>query len=433
MPRVLIISPYFPPSNAADMQRVRMSLSYFQLFGWIAEIVAVDHKHSNLVKDDLLLESVSQDTPVHLVQALSKKWTAKLGLGSIAIRSIWFYIQKVNILLKQNKYDLIYFSTTQFPVCILGAYWKHKFNIPFVIDMQDPWLSDYYQNKPKSEQPPKYWFSYRLNKYLEPIAMKKVDGLISVSEAYIKTLQQRYPQTRTIPTSTITFGAFEKDFDIANKNTSLLKPAFKRKEGLIHIVYVGRGGNDMQEAIGILFMAFKKGLLEEPELFKKLRFHFIGTSYAANGKGKPSVRPLATDLGISEYVEEQTDRISFYSSIKTLLETDALMVLGSNDQQYTASKIFPYILAKKPLLAIFNPLSSASNIIKECNAGTLINLLEREKGIKEVYCFLLELINNPLKVNKTNWANFTSYSAENMALRQCELFDKVIENGLVSN
>ena len=410
------------------MQRIRMSLTFFKNLSWEAEVVTVYEKKSEINQDYLLLESIPSDIKIHQVNAFNKKWTSKLGLGSLALRSFWFYFLKVNSLIKQNNYDLIYFSTTQFPICILGAYWKHKFNIPFVIDMQDPWHSDYYKNKPKSEQPPKYWFSYRLNKYLEPLAMKNVDGLISVSEAYIKTLQHRYPPTLAIPTSTITFGAFEKDFDIANRNTSLLKPAFKRKEGLIHLVYVGRGGNDMQDAIGILFMAFKKGLLEEPELFKKLRFHFIGTSYAANGKGKPSVQPLATDLGISEYVEEQTDRISFYSSIKTLLEADALMVLGSNDKQYTASKIFPYILAKKPLLAIFNPLSSASNIIKECNAGTVINLLEREKGIKEIFSFLLELIRNPFKDNKTNWANFTSFSAENMAMRQCELFDKVIGN-----
>ena len=56
--RVLIISPYFPPSNAADMQRIRMSLPYFGNYGWEAEVVTVDPKFSDMVKDDLLLESV---------------------------------------------------------------------------------------------------------------------------------------------------------------------------------------------------------------------------------------------------------------------------------------------------------------------------------------------------------------------------------------
>ena len=47
---VLIISPYFPPVNAADMQRVRMSLSYFKQYGWDAEVVTVDPRYSELVK-----------------------------------------------------------------------------------------------------------------------------------------------------------------------------------------------------------------------------------------------------------------------------------------------------------------------------------------------------------------------------------------------
>src|SRR5690606_16191048 len=111
--------------------------------------------------------------------------------------------------------DLVYFSTTQFPVCILGAYWKRKFGIPYVIDMQDPWHSEYYQNKPKNEQPPKYWFSYRLNKWLEPIAIKQVDGLIAVSEQYIKDLQQRY--NLNIPNKTITFGYSEIDLNISQQ------------------------------------------------------------------------------------------------------------------------------------------------------------------------------------------------------------------------
>lgn len=215
--KVLIISPYFPPTNAADMQRIRISLPFFTEYGWEAEVVCVDKAYSDLSTDELLLQSLPSNLKVHYVKALSKKHTAKLGLGSIALRSLWYFKRKVNQLLRLNKYDLIYFSTTQFPVCILGAYWKNKFGIPYIIDMQDPWHSTYYQDKPKNERPAKYWFSYRLNEYLEPIAMKKVDGLISVSTAYIKTLQERYPNTKNIPTATITFGAFDKDLEIADK------------------------------------------------------------------------------------------------------------------------------------------------------------------------------------------------------------------------
>jgi len=51
MRRVLIISPYFPPANSADMQRIRMSLPFFNEFAWDYEIVTVADKYSDFTKD----------------------------------------------------------------------------------------------------------------------------------------------------------------------------------------------------------------------------------------------------------------------------------------------------------------------------------------------------------------------------------------------
>jgi hypothetical protein len=183
--RVLIISPYFPPSNAADMQRVRTSLPYFKEFGWDAAVVVVNARYSEMVKDDLLMQSLPPDTKIYETGALDKKLTSKLGMGSLGFRALRHYRKKVNSILTKEKFDLIYFSTTQFPVCALGPGWKKRFGIPYAIDMQDPWYSEHYKNKPKNERPPKYRLIYGLHKILEAKAMKNVDGLISVSARYI--------------------------------------------------------------------------------------------------------------------------------------------------------------------------------------------------------------------------------------------------------
>ena len=78
------------------MQRARMSLPYFAEFGWDAEVVTVDEKHADIAKDDLLLQSVPAYIKIHTVKAFNKKWTSKIGLGSIALRSLWIYRQNVN-------------------------------------------------------------------------------------------------------------------------------------------------------------------------------------------------------------------------------------------------------------------------------------------------------------------------------------------------
>ena len=425
MKRVLIISPYFPPCNAADMQRVRMSLPWFRQFGWDAEVVAVDPKYADVAKDALLAESVPDDIKVHYLKAFNKKATSKLGLGSIALRSLYYYRKKVNQLLRQNKFDLVYFSTTQFPVCILGGYWKRKFNVPYVIDMQDPWFSHYYQDKPKHHRPPKHWFSYRLNGYLEPIAMRKVDGLISVSPDYIDELRSRYAETKYIPASTITFGAMADDFRIAAYHekdfSQLLGPGFT------NIVYIGRGGSDMHGAITPLFKALKTGLTNNPDGFNDLKIYFIGTSYAPAGQGIPSIIPLAVQFGVEGNIVEITNRISYFHTLSVLNKADALFIPGSDDPRYTASKMFPYLLTGKPTLALLNSKSPAHAVLHEYGAKYIYEYDGDDTVVNNITAFLLNVVNNAFAKQEYNTAAVEKYSAENLTHEQCKLFDETIK------
>jgi hypothetical protein len=427
--KVLIISPYFPPSNAADMHRVRMSIPYFMEFGWDAEVVTVDEKYSELGLDDLLLNSIPNDLVLHKVKAFSKKWTAKLGLGSIALRSLWFYRIEVNRLLKGKKVDLIYFTTTQFPVCILGAYWKNKFNVPYVIDMQDPWHSDYYKKKPKIQRPKKYWFSYRLNKFLEPVAMKKVGGLIAVSGSYIQTLQTRYPKLLNIPVATITFGASGTDMQIAAEcvvsETSI---CFNSDE--FNMVYLGRGGSDMHQALSLLFRAIQKGLHHNPDLFKKVRLYFIGTSYAPAGDGIYTIKPLGDKFLPRDMVIEQTERVPFYQGLKFLQAANVLLVPSSDDPKYTASKIYPYLQSHKPILGIMHERSSAVDILQNCLPDNPVFTFpcDEHQMVKKIFDYLEFLIKNTNYCPPLNEIAFDRYSAKEMTRKQTELFNMVITN-----
>ena len=58
-------------------------------------------------------------------------------------------------------------------------------------------------------------------------------------------------------------------------------------------------------------------------------------------------------------------------------------IFGSDDPGYTASKIYPYILAEKPLLAIFHEESSVVRILQETNAGTVVTFKTGE-SVEEV-------------------------------------------------
>lgn len=405
------------------MQRVRTSIPYFAEGNWNAEIVVVDECYTDMNMDNLLSLSVPDAIKVHKVKAFRKAWTSKFGLGSIAIRSLWFYQKKVDRLLESKHYDLIYFSTTQFPVCILGPHWKKKYRVPYVIDMQDPWHSDYYRDKAK--RPPKYWFSYRLNKYLEPLAMEQVSGLISVSESYIKDLKARYPVLEQVPSATITFGAFDPDMVIAEQ----YKGRFRKllDDRYTNIVYTGRGGTDMHAAISAVFKVLKRGIDENKTGYDRLKFYFIGTSYAPAGQGKPSIMPLARIYGVDKQVTELTDRINYYHSLNTLLQADALFIPGSDDPGYSASKIYPYLLTQKKILAIFNRESPAISILKEHGVDHVYDYQRVQDA--DIDAFLSDVSAGHHMVQQQNAAAVNKYSARALTLSQCRFFDRLFPCG----
>lgn len=404
------------------MQRIRMSLPYFKDFGWDAEIVTVDPKYTEMVTDDLLNENIPSEIKIHQINAFSKKITSKFGLGSIALRSLWFFRNYVNKLLRKERFDLIFFSTTQFPVCALGPYWKKKFGIPYVIDMQDPWHSDYYKDKQRNERPPKYWFSYRLNKILERVAMKNVDGLVAVSEMYIADLKDRYPAIVNIAAATIPFGYFLPDFDLAAVNKTLFENILD--DGYKNIVYIGRGGMDMHRAITPLFNALKN----KGNAIDKIRVVFIGTSYAPAGQEKATILPLAKRFELDGCVVELPTRISFYHTLFLLQNADALFVPGSDDAKYSASKIFPYLLTRKPVLAVFNSRSPVLATLKKCGALWAYSYDQTPDLEEKISDFISQVVNGSIGKQIYDEKALNMYSAQNLTGQICELFEMVMKN-----
>jgi len=263
---------------------------------------------------------------------------------------------------------------------------------------------------------------------MEPIAVRKVGGLISVSPDYIDELRSRYAETKHIPASTITFGAMADDFRIATDHEKhfpqLLAPGF------INIVYIGRGGSDMHGAITPLFKALKNGLANNPGAFDKLKIYFVGTSYAPAGQGVPSITPLAAQFGVEANVIEITDRISYFHTLSVLNKADALFIPGSDDPRYTASKIFPYLLAGKPTLAVLHSKSPAHAVLQEYGAKYVYKYDADDTIIDSITTFLFNTVTNAFTKQEYNTAAIEKYSAENLTHEQCKLFNLVIEENI---
>jgi glycosyltransferase involved in cell wall biosynthesis len=433
MRKVLIISPSFPPVNAADMHRVRQSLPYFGALGWHAVTLAVDPRHNESAQDPDLLRSIPADAEVHRIRALDTRWTRKVGLGSLALRSLPYYRAAGNRLLARGNFDLVYFSTTMFPVTVLGPYWKRRFGVPYVIDMQDPWLTDYYDKRPKHERPPKYWFAHGLNKRLEPLAMQSVDAVISVSDDYCEMLRSRYERVRSVSCTTIPFGGAARDFELLDE-LSPANPFFRSSGNTVNAVYVGRGGHDMSVAAHAMFGALARGLREEPRLFERVRVHLVGTHYARTDDAAKTFEPIADARGLHGRVREHPARVPYFTALELLRQADMLLLPGSTSAGYTASKLYPYILAARPMLAVFDARSSVVPILRATRAAEPItfdaNTPDGEPALEQrTYDTWRAMLERLPFAPPTDWGAFEPYTAESMTRRQVNVFNDVIRAG----
>jgi glycosyltransferase involved in cell wall biosynthesis len=425
--QVLIVSPHFPPVDLPDMHRIRVSLPYFREFDWKATVLTVVPRFVEGSQEPRFAECLPTDTAVTRTCALPARWTRKAGLGNLGLRAFPFLYSAGSRLLASGSFDLVYFSTTVFTAIPLGRLWKRRFGIPLVVDMQDPWVNDYYDKHPQVQKPPKHGVASRLHRILEPWSMPAADGLVAVSGAYIDRLAERYPTLKGKPSMVLPFGAAPGDFGGVRQNRQPNR-FFDPGDGKTHAVYVGRGGEDMWTALRLVFAALKTGMSESPELFQKLQLHFIGTDYAPADRSRKTIEPLAESLGVAGHVREHPQRVPYFEALQVLRDAHMLLLPGSDDPQYTPSKLYPYILAGRPLLAVFHEKSGACDVLRSTNAGSVAAFGNASEiaATQQLYGTWREVLSQPDATPQTDWQAFAKFTAREMTRRQCEFFDRIL-------
>lgn len=429
MKKVLIISPSFPPINAPDMQRVRMSLPYYRANGWEPLVLAVGERWLDGTLERELAETVPADIEVRFVRALSSKWTRWIGLHNLGLRSWPFLFWEGARLLRTGEFHLVFFSNTQFITFTLGRIWRRLYGVPYVFDMQDPWRTDYYE-RPGSRRPPGGW-KYQLARamawLLEGWSFRRVSGVMSVSPGYLTDLKERYPWFANVPTAVIRFGASETDLALVRSRGGAGIRA--KRPGVINFVYTGAAGPIMPHALTVLFDGLRRYRETHPERAGRLHFAFVGTSYVTSSRAAHSVLPLAEVCGVADQVEEVPYRIGHLEALRAQAEADVLLMLGSSDRAYSPSKLYPYFLAQRPMLSIIFRESVLEKMLVELSCSRIVRFSESESK-DSAYAILAQFFDDALAefpagtLPARNEEIFRQhYLARELTGQQCRLFD----------
>jgi len=107
-----------------------------------------------------------------------------------------------------------------------------------------------------------------------------------------------------------------------------------------------------------------RALIErDPQLADRLRFYFFGTSNQTSGR-EARVLPHARELGVEHLVREHPARLDYLDALDALRQADVLLLLGSSERHYTPSKVFPALLAGRPMIAVYHEASTVVGMLR---------------------------------------------------------------------
>lgn len=363
--KVLIIAYSFPPSGMSGVYRTLGFVKHLPENGW-SPIVLTVPEDSYPIKDSSLINDVSRGVSVVRIPywgAKPQKFFAKKSKYSTKKRptiintiikwlsipdnmnrwipNAYFAGKKI---IKRENIDLIWSTSPDASTHLIAYLLKRKFGLPWVADFRDPWISSFVDNKSF------LWKS--LNEFLQSRVLNKADRVVTVSNNLRQNLISRYPKVSPkkflVITNGFEEGVFKKKYSPTRKFT---------------IIHTGRfyGKRTPLPFLSALKLAFS----ENPEIERETRVRFIGTL-------ERDIEKEIKKSGMWGKIE-LIPQVAHKTSIEYQCSSDILLLIPGQDTLTMPGKIFEYLAAKRPILALTDKESDSARLIKETKSGIIVN------------------------------------------------------------
>jgi len=433
MRRALLISPHFPPDSSAATHRLRLLAPHLQEWGWEPTVLTLDPSayHSGL--DAALGHSVPASLRVVRCPAVSEGMTRVVGIGDLGLRSLPSVYREATRLLRDESFDLLFITIFPSYTALIGPRLARRFRVPFVLDYQDPWISAWGESVGSGEggrADLKSRLSRQVAEWLEPRVVRAATAITAVSEGTYEPILKRNPDIAPI-TEAIPIGAEPSDFTSFGDGAGT--DAFDAGDGLAHIVYTGTLLPLGVETLRAVLQA--AALLRErrPAVFDRIRLHFIGTSNQSVAGAAERVMPVAREVGVADRVQELSSRLPYSAVVGIQRKATALLAMGSSEPHYTASKIYPMLLAERPLIAAYHEASSVTTLLRAATRPPSVRLVTYDESrpaattVPALAEALAAAVEQPQwRAEDVNRAALAPYLAPALAGRLASVFDRAV-------
>jgi len=370
MNKVLIVSYHFPPSLTIGAQRPYRLAKYFPQYGWSPVVLTVKHpgkppEHIRIIATDYkdILNKIKVKTGFNPDRSVHEQFGIRITKNfnystwkSKAIKLLkqiilfpdeqkgWynFALNEASEFLINESIDAI--ISTSYPVTshLIARKLKQRYKIPWVADLRDPWSQNPYHDK------------FPLIKYfdrrLELKTLADADVLVTVTRPWIDTFKMTH---KTKKIFYISNGYDDDDFPMLPS----------RVDGKFTLTYTGTL-HDGKRDPSLLFAVVQQ-LINE----KKIDRDLIDISFFV-----PKTDWLTDD--IRKYDLEGVVNIYGFIPREKVLERQResqilLLLLWDNKKEegFCPGKVYEYLGARRPILAIGGNNHIVKDILETTNAG----------------------------------------------------------------
>ncbi|TXD48731.1 glycosyltransferase family 4 protein [Polaribacter sp. IC073] len=398
--KVLIITYYWPPAGGSGVQRWLKFVKYLQGFDIEPVVYTVDggsypKEDISLLKEvpkniEILKQPIWEPTAVLFWKKNKeqKKGVSNVGKNGLLsfVRGNFFipdpkifwvqpsvkFLQKY---LDKNEIDVIISTGPPHSMHLIAQKLQKKNNIKWLADFRDPWSNLYYNKDFKQLS-----FAKNKNRKLEAAVLENADCVLTVSNSLKEEFLQKAKRVEVIT------NGFDDEV-LASKSIIL--------DSKFSISYIGL--LPKQSNPKLFFKVLKELCTENLDFKKDLQLNFIG-----------DISDEVKEAITSNYLGENSRFLGYVSHDKAIeyqKKAQVLLLLipnVENNKGILTGKLFEYLTAKRPILAIGPEIGDLATILEETNAGVVVNFDNEERLKLEISLIYQKYKTNKLTVSSIN-------------------------------
>ncbi len=403
MKRALIITYYWPPAGGPGVQRWLKFVKYFREFGVEPIVYAPENPNYPLVDENFSAEVASDieiikqpiKEPYGFAKLLSKKKTKQISSGIVPKKHISI-LEKLMLYVRGNffipdarvgwvkpsvaflsKYcaekpvDVIISTGPPHSLHLIGWQLQQKLNLKWIADFRDPWTTIHYHKSLRLNKS-----SERKHKELEASVLNNAD-LITVTSP---TTKKEFGMITETPIEVITNG-----FDSSEKIEVELDSYFS-------ISHIGSFLSERNPEV--LWKTLSEICREQASFKKDLRLQFAG---AVSEEVKYSLETFQLTANCNYF-----GYLAHSEALKLQRQSQVLLLVEINSPETRAiipGKLFEYLAAKRPILAIGPKYSDIETILAETRAGKFFGYGDDDALKTEILQMYQDFKNDGLRIS----------------------------------